>query len=86
MRSPLYTAAVLAAALALSGCPYHRRQPLPGPQSSFAAGLLHGAAAHAGPKYGPEGTRVSAIRFFQGSLDEAFSSLPCSLPHAHFRD
>jgi len=37
MRSLLIAGTVATAAIALGGCPYHRQQPIPGPQSPEAA-------------------------------------------------
>ncbi|MBV9345407.1 MAG: hypothetical protein JOZ03_10520 [Gammaproteobacteria bacterium] len=50
---------VLLASLALAACHYRKSHPVPGPRS----GAPH--VAHA--------PRVSEIRWFQGSLDEAFA-------------
>lgn len=87
MRSLLITAAVVAVAIALSGCPYHRPKRIPGPQSSFSSHLFPGAASHRDEeRAGGEAARVGGIRFFQGSLDEAFSRRPCGAEHAQFRD
>jgi hypothetical protein len=73
MRSLWRTATVAAAALVLSGCPYHKQQPVPGPQSdaggSALGRLTHGVhRAHA----------PDPINWFQGTLDEAFSGRACA--------
>ena len=42
MRSLLIMAAVAAAAVVLNGCPNKKPEPVPGPQSVFAASGHHG--------------------------------------------
>ena len=46
MRSLFLTAAVVTAATALCGCPYHKQQPVPGPQSSVTLSMPAGSAHH----------------------------------------
>jgi hypothetical protein len=46
MRSLFITAAVVTAAAALCGCPYHKQQPVPGPQSSVTLSMPAGGAHH----------------------------------------
>jgi hypothetical protein len=78
MRSLWFTATVAAAALVLGGCPYHRQQPLPGPQSDGedrALGrLTHGVHREHAP---------DPINWFQGTLDEAFSQRTCAAQPRH---
>ncbi|HTT43795.1 MAG TPA: hypothetical protein VMG33_12045 [Steroidobacteraceae bacterium] len=62
MRPLLLSVSIVAAAVVLGGCPYKKREPLPGPQS---VGFEH-----------PTGT-PEPINWFQGTLDEAFSPRPC---------
>jgi hypothetical protein len=71
MRSLWFTATVAAAAVMLGGCPYHKQQPVPGPQSNTggsALGLMHGVHREHAP---------DPINWFQGTLDEAFSGRNC---------
>jgi hypothetical protein len=84
MRSLFITAAVVTAASALCGCPYHKQQPLPGPQSSVTLSLPASGARHEA-KYGGSDERPPEIRWFQGTLDEAFSRRPCTEDHPQFR-
>ncbi len=77
MRSLWLTATVAAAALALGGCPYHKQQPLPGPQSGTASAfgrLTHGVQHEHAP---------DPINWFQGTLDEAFSGHACGAEPRH---
>ena len=87
MRSLLITAAVVTAAIALGGCPYHHpQQPVPGPQSSVSFAPGRGAAA---PRDTEGGSRrdptPDAISGFQGTLDEAFSRQPCRYEQPQLR-
>lgn len=86
MRS-LFTSAVVTAAIALCGCPYHKRQPIPGPQSSLSFGMSAGGASHRGTEYSgsDEHQPPAEIRWFQGTLDEAFSRRPCTEDHPQLR-
>ena len=70
MGASLRTAALVAAAIALMGCPDHK-EPVPGPKS---------AAERAGS--GP--VTVSEINWFQGTLEEAFAHTraPCPVSRA----
>jgi hypothetical protein len=86
MRSLFITAAVVAAALALCGCPYHKQQPLPGPQSPATSARGAGAAAHREVQHGATGAHAaSEISWFQGTLEEAFARRPCPAEHPQFR-
>jgi hypothetical protein len=73
MRSLWFTATVAAAAVVLGGCPYHKQQPVPGPQSdtggSAPGRLTHGVHHEHAP---------DPINWFQGTLDEAFSGRNCA--------
>jgi hypothetical protein len=70
MGASLRTAALVAAAIALSGCPEHK-EPIPPPKSS---------AEHAGSRR----VTVSEINWFQGTLEEAFAHTrrPCPVSRA----
>jgi hypothetical protein len=74
MRSLLTTVTIIAATIALSGCP-----SVPGPQSSAAAALHFGVgSANARPQGHPQAAvGPSEINWFQGTLDEAFARPPC---------
>ena len=86
MRSLFITAAVVTAAIALCGCPYHRQQPVPGPQSSATPGSALGAALHRElPHRGTSAHAASEISWFQGTLEEAFAPRPCPAAHPQFR-
>ena len=86
MRSLFITAAVVTAAIALSGCRYHRQQPLPGPQSSPTSGSAAGAALHREVQHGGTSAyAASEISWFQGTLEEAFSRHRCTADHPQFR-
>ena len=87
MRSLLITAAVVTAAIALGGCPYHRpQQPVPGPQSSASLAPAHSAAAHRDTeRSGHHDPAPDPISWFQGTLDEAFSRRPCQYEQPQFR-
>jgi hypothetical protein len=86
MRSLFITAAVVTAAIVLCGCPYHRQQPLPGPQSSATCGRAARAALHREAQHGGTSTHAaSEIRWFQGTLEEAFSRRPCTAGQPQFR-
>jgi hypothetical protein len=87
MRSLLITAAVVTAAIALGGCPYHRQQPpVPGPQTSVTPALTHGAARHTdAERSSRHDPTPDPISWFQGTLDEAFSRRPCRCEQPQFR-
>lgn len=86
MRSLFITAAVVTAALALCGCPYHKQQPLPGPQSSATSARAAGAAPHREVQHGATGAHAaSEISWFQGTLEEAFARRPGPAEHPQFR-
>ncbi len=85
MRSRLITPTLIAAAIAVGGCPY--QQPVPGPQSSAGATLHFGGAAHPRhevPAHAP--AAPGEINWFQGTLDEAFSRPACPYAHPPLRD
>jgi hypothetical protein len=85
MRSLFTTAAAVIAAIALCGCPYKKPQePLPGPKVSLTPALPSGrATAHPSAHGGTE--PPAEIRWFQGSLDEAFTRLPSTGDHPQLR-
>jgi hypothetical protein len=86
MRSLFITAAVVTAALALCGCPYHKQQPVPGPQSSATSAKAAGAALHREVQHGASAAHaVSEISWFQGTLEEAFARRPCPADRPRFR-
>jgi hypothetical protein len=86
MRSLFITAAVVTAALALCGCHYHKRQPLPGPQSSATSVRAAGAALLREVQHGATSAHAaSEISWFQGTLEEAFARRPCPADHPQFR-
>ncbi len=75
--------AILATAIALGGCKYRREEPVPGPKalgpaaeaivrpSDRPAGETQDTASHpdSGPRHG-----ASGISWFQGTVEEAFST------------
>ena len=81
MRALPIALALAATGAALAGCPYHRQQPLPGPQSAAALFVPSGGSArhesipaeHAAAAPAPD-----PISYFQGTLEEAFARRPCS--------
>jgi hypothetical protein len=82
MRALLSTVAVIAVALALSGCHDRQQQPLPGPKSptptTSARRTNSGphAPAAAAPGSTQERDSPDEINWFQGTLEEAFSRRP----------
>jgi hypothetical protein len=89
MRALLSTAAVVGVALALGGCSSRQQQPVPGPKSATASGLMPQAAAHAAPAP-PAGRQERGlpdeINWFQGTLEEAFSRRPSTEDRPQFRN
>lgn len=87
MRSLLITATVVTAAIGLAGCPYHKREPIPGPQSAVTLSVPASAPrpSAAPPRGGKEQRPPAQINWFQGTLDEAFSRRPCVEDHPQFR-
>ncbi len=84
MRSLLITATLIAAALALSGCPY--QQPVPGPQSSAGAALHFGGASRVRQQQPDHAAAAPGeINWFQGTLDEAFARPACPYAHSQLR-
>jgi hypothetical protein len=84
MRSLLLTATLIAAAIGLSGCPYHR--PVPGPQSSAGAALHFGGSSHARQQEAAHGPAAPGeITWFQGTLEEAFARPACPYAHSQLR-
>jgi hypothetical protein len=73
MRSLGFTATVAAAALLLGGCPYHKQQPVPGPQSEAGGSALGRLTHGVHREHAPD-----PINWFQGTLDEAFSARACA--------
>ena len=73
MRSLWFTATVAAAALVLGGCPYHKQQPVPGPQSEAGGSALGRLTHGVHREHAPD-----PINWFQGTLDEAFSARACA--------
>jgi len=74
MKAPLHTAAVIIAAIALTGCPGKRPEPIPGPQSAPSKS----PSSHATGSKSAVGNRGAAeISWFQGTLEEAFSRHNC---------
>jgi hypothetical protein len=76
MRSLFITAAAVIAAIALSGCPKKRPQPVPGPQSTREDATRTATTGRQG---------VTEISWFQGTLEEAFSRTACHEQRALFR-
>ena len=76
------TTAILAATIALDGCKNRKEEPVPGPKAGqpTAESVQVPLATPAPPQDGaahPGGSRrhgASGISWFQGSLDEAFST------------
>lgn len=83
MRSLFITAAAASVAIALAGCPYHRQQPVPGPQSSTTDALALSVAAHRDAVHGAKNAHAPGeIIWFQGTLEEAFTRRPCTRDHS----
>lgn len=81
MKSLGITTAILAAAIALAGCKNRKEEPIPGPKAAQpAAESVQPSALPSPGKDGaahPGGSRrhgASGISWFQGTLDEAFST------------
>jgi hypothetical protein len=88
MRALLSTVAVIAAALALAGCPNRQQPPVPGPKSSALSGVVPGTPAHSAPAASAsprERDSPDEINWFQGTLEEAFSRRPSTEDHPQFR-
>jgi hypothetical protein len=87
MRSLLSTMAVVAAALALSGCPNRPQQPLPGPKSPgpTTSGRTAGSRAPAAADAASERGSPDEINWFQGTLEEAFTRRPRTDDRPRFR-
>jgi hypothetical protein len=85
MRSLFFTAAGVIAAIALCGCPYKKpEEPVPGPKVSLTPALSSGRAAMPAA-HGAAEEHPAEIRWFQGTLDEAFTRLPCTGDHPQLR-
>ncbi len=89
MRALLTAVAVLAAALALGGCPNRQQQPVPGPRSAPTAATRPGAAprssAPARADDAQERNSPDEINWFQGTLEEAFTRRPRTEDRPRFR-
>jgi hypothetical protein len=88
MRGLLTTAAVLAAALALAGCPNRQQQPVPGPRSATASAAQPATVPRdAPPRAGSVEERGTPdeINWFQGTLEEAFTRRPRTDDQGRFR-
>ena len=57
----------------LGGCPYHKQQPVPGPQSEAGGNALGRLTHGVHHEHAPD-----PINWFQGTLDEAFSARACA--------
>ncbi|HVW68079.1 MAG TPA: hypothetical protein VHB68_03845 [Steroidobacteraceae bacterium] len=64
--------AVLAAAITVAGCKYRHSQPVPGPKVAPPAPSAD-LPQETGPR-GPAHRGASGISWFQGTLEEAFST------------
>ena len=86
MRSLWVTAAVLAAALAVDGCKQKKREPVPGPQArpGTAVQARARAAGDDSDFHRARHAGASGISWFQGTVEEAFSST-CSESRSLFR-
>ena len=79
-KSMLVTAAVLTAAIALDGCKHRHDEPVPGPKSPAAAThapMTESSPAAAGKAKSSANrgrTGASGISWFQGTVEEAFST------------
>lgn len=78
MKSLGITTAILAATIALAGCKNRKEEPIPGPKAAQppAAESAQTPSGFPGAPH-PSGTRrhgASGISWFQGTLDEAFST------------
>jgi hypothetical protein len=87
MRSLLSTMAVVAVALALSGCHDHPQQPLPGPKSPSPTTSGRTAASRMPAAGDAVQQRASPdeINWFQGTLEEAFTRRPRTDDRPRFR-
>jgi hypothetical protein len=82
MKSLGIATAILAATIALAGCKNRKEEPIPGPKAAQpAAGSVQSPSAIPSPGQDdtahPGGSRrhgASGISWFQGTLDEAFST------------
>ncbi len=82
MNSLGITTAILAATIALAGCKNRKEEPIPGPKAAQpTAGAVQSPSAAPFPGQDgaghPSGSRrhgASGISWFQGTLDEAFST------------
>ena len=79
MKSLGIATAILAAAIALAGCKNRKEEPIPGPKAAQPTADSVEAASAApsdSPASGPGGRRhgASGISWFQGAVDEAFST------------
>jgi len=82
MKSLGIATAILAATIALAGCKNRKEEPIPGPKAARPpAESVHSPSAT--PSSGQDGTAhpggsrrhgASGISWFQGTLDEAFST------------
>jgi hypothetical protein len=88
MRSLLTAVAVLAAALALGGCPKRQQQPVPGPRSAATASARPGTVPRSAPSRAEDAQERNSpdeINWFQGTLEEAFTRRPRTEDRPRFR-
>ena len=81
MRSIWIATAVLAATIALASCKHRKEEPIPGPRAGQPATTAQTPSttppAEASGGARPDGARrrgASGISWFQGTVDEAFST------------
>ena len=81
MKSLRFATALLAATIALAGCKNRKEEPIPGPKAARpTAGSVHSPSANPSPSPNsatdPGGRRhgTPGISFFQGTVEEAFST------------
>ncbi|MBS0581391.1 MAG: hypothetical protein JSR36_19210 [Proteobacteria bacterium] len=88
MRALLTAVAVLAAALALGGCPNRQQPPVPGPRSSTSTAARPGSVPRSAPgdvEDARERNSPDEINWFQGTLEEAFTRRPRTEDRPRFR-
>jgi hypothetical protein len=80
MKSIYVATAVLAATIALTSCKNRRQEPLPGPRAGQPAAAAQApsatapAEASSRPRPDPAHHGASGISWFQGTVEEAFST------------
>jgi len=82
MKSLGIATAILAASIALAGCKNRKEEPIPGPKAAQPPASSVQSPSSTTPSPGPESARdrggrrhgAPGISFFQGTVEEAFST------------